>query len=289
MDTFYAARSYSLISTMACLWQLESMKKLFFLALFLPSLASALPSGLCLLKSKAGGFGHGYVVDNFIITAAHVLNAADGEWWCIQNNQLVRVDHLKTGIVSKHPKYKDEAVSFYDIGMQQLSVPFLSDFIMPEATSFEELVIATQKEGVETDFDIFLMDKKVKHHVEEEKVIGLNMEDDEVQTEQSHLIFRFVTVDISSGHSGVPILNYDASLNKYLVIGMIYGGSSNTNESILAGSIQEYQNLDLETRRYADALPSFLIRQFMNTVLAKSVIETNSELSCESFLNSKAE
>lgn len=61
------------------------------------------PNGLCLLMSQQGGRGQGFILGNRLITAAHVIESADGEWYCIQNNELVKINSLKIGSAEIHP------------------------------------------------------------------------------------------------------------------------------------------------------------------------------------------
>lgn len=67
--------------------------------------AGRIPNGLCLIKGKLGGSGHGFVIGNYLFSAAHVFERGDGQVLCMQDGALVDITSRRTPNVAIHPTY----------------------------------------------------------------------------------------------------------------------------------------------------------------------------------------
>lgn len=127
------------------------------------SVARPIPDGLCVLTKKSGGYGKGFVVGKHVFSVAHVLEVADGPWYCTSNGRLVEITSLRTGKIESHPKYKDVSESLrglnhsvhnadsifkaskkvqypYDLGYAELNKAVDSSFVLDPSENIEETV-----------------------------------------------------------------------------------------------------------------------------------------------------
>lgn len=133
-----------------------------FLMLVAPFLAQGqevkAPNGICILTSKSGGAGLGFIIGSNLYSAAHVLEKADGKFLCVQDGRFVDVSDLKAGLAQLHPNYIDpmnlmkdwdpatrkqwletRIRQVFDIGYVQLTTQLKSDFEIPLGTEADEL------------------------------------------------------------------------------------------------------------------------------------------------------
>jgi hypothetical protein len=118
--------------------------------------ASELPDGLCKLYSRDGGFGHGFVIGNKLISSAHVTQSADGKIFCSQKGTFVEITKHR-GRVREHPfllaarEQNFTGLTFaevgsvlsqieapFDLSVTDLSETFKSDFILDPSFNIED-------------------------------------------------------------------------------------------------------------------------------------------------------
>lgn len=122
------------VMTMLFTFQLQSL-----------ALSSDIPNGLCLVMAVYGRCGHGFLIENQLLSAAHVLDHCDGRILCHQNGQLIDITSRRTNKIVSHPEYLNRDISIeaagqtsslarsYDLSVMSLTIegPSLSsDFVL---------------------------------------------------------------------------------------------------------------------------------------------------------------
>jgi hypothetical protein len=80
------------------------------------------PSGLCILKSKAGGHGHGFIIGNTLFSSAHVFELADGKILCMQHGALVDISSRRSDRINIHPTFQNPLAQISGLDKQMQGI-----------------------------------------------------------------------------------------------------------------------------------------------------------------------
>lgn len=218
--------------------------------------ASNPPNGLCILKSAAGGWGHGFVVGSYLFSSALVFAKANGDFFCVQDEQLVNITELKDSKPTMPPQFNDTsealqkldkernddssirkleafAKQMYDVGFIRLSDPLKSDFRLNGSLKLSELFALLESVDASDDETAFFKSQnKYTRLSSSGGSFPMEVEFDEARQQfrmfsraegdHSFKFFLDYEMDLEPGAGGAPFF-HEAKDGKLIVSGILTG------------------------------------------------------------------